>query len=284
MPTSSDEEDIEEQDEEEGSFFHKNWNLATVPRRIIAEVLGTALLVLPKALGGVASEVALPGQVNYTSRGLADGLALLSLILIFGDVSGAHFNPVVSFAFMLRRAFPWYWVPLYWLCQITGGILGALMVKAVFGDVNNLGVPSLSRVTVVQAWGLEALLSFFLVTVILHSSSRGQVLGPQAAFAVAAVVMLAGLLASPLSGAMLNPAVGLGLCFASWDMARSWIWVAGPFLGSTVATAVAYLVHPHLAKRERRAAQGLGRHPPAHEHPHPQQHQAAAAHSEADVA
>ncbi len=101
-------------------------------RRLVAEVLGTFLLVLAgagAAVVGAATHVAI-GRVAAVS---APGLTVLAVILFMGAVSGAHLNPVVSIAFALRGDFPWRGFPGYVLAQLLGGTLAVLFLLAVSG-------------------------------------------------------------------------------------------------------------------------------------------------------
>src|SRR5271166_113754 len=85
-------------------------------RRVFAEVLGTFLLVLAAAGGGLLHA---KGQISLSAAVVAPGLTVLAVILFMGAVSGAHLNPVVSIAFALRRDFLWYRVPLYIGAQLV---------------------------------------------------------------------------------------------------------------------------------------------------------------------
>ena len=114
---------------------------------------------------------------------------------------------MVSFAFALRRDFPWRRVPGYILAQLLGGTLAVLFLLAMFGDVGSLGAtvpgPGISNT---QATLMELVLTAGLVSTILGTASRAQNLGPISAFGVAAYIVLAGLWSSPVSGASMNPA------------------------------------------------------------------------------
>src|SRR5919201_5411132 len=85
-------------------------------RRLFSELLGTFFLVLVAAGGGMMSE-AFPGTISRQAAVVAPGLMVLAIILFMGKVSGAHLNPAVSFAFALRRDFPWWRVPWYIVVQ-----------------------------------------------------------------------------------------------------------------------------------------------------------------------
>src|SRR5262245_526314 len=81
-------------------------------RRLFSEVLGTFMLVLVAAGGGMMSQ-AFPGVISHSAAVVAPGLMVLAIILFMGKISGAHLNPAVSIAFAVRRDFPWLPLPGY---------------------------------------------------------------------------------------------------------------------------------------------------------------------------
>src|SRR5215467_1123544 len=99
-------------------------------RRLFSEVLGTFMLVLVAAGGGMMSQ-AFPGTISRSAAVVAPGLMVMGIIMFMGKVSGAHLNPAVSIAFALRRDFPWWRVPGYIVVQLLGATLAALFLQAV---------------------------------------------------------------------------------------------------------------------------------------------------------
>src|SRR5215467_2691609 len=108
-------------------------------RRLFSELLGTFLLVIVAAGGGMMSH-AFPNTISRTAAVVAPGLMVLGIILFMGKVSGAHLNPAISLAFSLRGDFPWRRVPGYVVVQLIGASLAALFlhevieVSATFGS------------------------------------------------------------------------------------------------------------------------------------------------------
>src|SRR5689334_15900380 len=96
-------------------------------RRLVAEVAGTFALVFV-AVGGDAMASLAGAQISTAARAVAPGLMVGALIYAIGDVSGAHFNPVVTAAFALKRLFPPRLVVAYWMAQLVGGLAAALVV------------------------------------------------------------------------------------------------------------------------------------------------------------
>jgi aquaporin Z len=93
-------------------------------RRLFLELLGTFMLVLVAAGGGLLHG---KGQISLAAAVVAPGLMVLAIILFMGAVSGAHLNPAVSLAFAVRGDFPWKRVPGYIIVQLVGGHAGVLV-------------------------------------------------------------------------------------------------------------------------------------------------------------
>jgi aquaporin Z len=226
-------------------------------RRLFAELLGTFLLVLVAAGAAVVDELT-HGQVGRTAAVTAPALMVIAVILFMGAVSGAHLNPVVTLAFAARRDFHWRRAPGYILAQLAGALLAALTLRATFGTAAHLGStlpgPDFSST---QAFVVEVLLTFGLVSTILGSSSTAQNLGPLSAIAVGAYIALAGLWASPVSGASMNPARSLGPAIVDGHLEHLWIYLTAPTLGAAVAVGAATILRgPGGGPSGTRAAQG----------------------------
>ena len=104
-------------------------------KRSVCEGLGTGLLVAAVVGSGIMGERLAGGNVAIAllANTIATGAALAALILTFGSVSGAHFNPVVSLAIALRGQMPWPEVPFYVVAQFSGGLLGTILAHLMFG-------------------------------------------------------------------------------------------------------------------------------------------------------
>ena len=105
-------------------------------RQLAAEALGTALLLAVVIGSGVMGEQLSGGSVAIALLGntLSTGAALVVLITIFGPISGAHFNPVVSLAFALRREIPFQTAFAFIFAQILGAVAGVYAAHAMFGQ------------------------------------------------------------------------------------------------------------------------------------------------------
>ena len=232
-------------------------NLSHEWRRLFAESLGTFLLVLVAAGGPVVAAHS-HGEVSQVAYVTAPGLMVMAIILFMGLISGAHLNPVVSVAFALRQEFPWRRVPGYVVAQIVGAVLACLLLWALVGKVGMLGATEPGRgIGDLQAMGMEAALTFGLLSTILGTASGAQNAGPLSALAVGGYIALAGLWSSPISGASMNPVRSLGPDLVMGDFSHYWVYVLGPLLGALVAVLCAYVLRgpggdPHAAL----AAQG----------------------------
>ena len=226
-------------------------------RRLFAELFGTFLLVTVGA-GGAVLEAKTNGGIGRVAEVTAPGLLVMAVILFMGAVSGAHLNPIVSVAFALRRDFQWRRVPGYLAAQLIGAVLACLLLRALFGTVGHLGatLPQ-PGFTTTQAFVVEAVLSLGLLSTILGTASTAQNVGPLAALAVGGYIVLAGLWASPASGAAMNPARSLGPDLVRGEFNQLWPYLAGPSLGMLIAVAVAQILRgPGGDPDASKAAQG----------------------------
>ncbi len=209
-------------------------------RRLFSETLGTFMLVLVAAGGGILHA---KGQISLAAAVVAPGLMVLAIILFMGAISGAHLNPVVSLAFALRGDFPWRRLPGYIATQLIGATLACLFLLAVFGNVEHLGAtlpgPGYHDW---QALLMEIALTAVLVSVILGTASAAQNVGTIGALGVGGYIALAGLWSAPVSGTSMNPARSFGPALVSWDWSSYWVYLAGPLLGAMIAVGCAVVL------------------------------------------
>jgi aquaporin Z len=151
-------------------------------RRLFSELLGTFMLVLVAAGGGILHA---KGQISLAAAVVAPGLMVMAIILFMGAVSGAHLNPAVSLAFAVRSDFRWRRVPGYIIVQLLGATLACLFLLAVFGNVEHLGAtlpgPGYHDW---QAFLMEIALTAGLLSVILGTASAAQNVGALGALGV----------------------------------------------------------------------------------------------------
>src|SRR6195256_2084483 len=107
----------------------------SLSRRLVAECVGTSMLLAAVVGSGIMGDRLSGGNVAIAllANAVATGAALVALILTFGPISGAHFNPVVSVADAVEGGLPWSETLPYILAQITGGIGGSILAHGMFG-------------------------------------------------------------------------------------------------------------------------------------------------------
>jgi aquaporin Z len=226
-------------------------------RALFAEMWGTFLLVLVGA--GAVVVASMTGEISKGMEVIAPGLTVMVIIYFMGTVSGAHINPAVTLAFALRRHFPWKRVPLYISAQIVGGLLAALFLKAIFGNIGNLGAtlpyPGL------ETWKLfviEMVLTTGLVNTILGTASGPGNVGNNGAIAIGGYIALAGLWAGPLTGASMNAVRTLAPDIIRGDLqTTTWIYVLATLTGAFIAVGFEWILKGKPSEHADKEAQGM---------------------------
>ena len=202
-------------------------------KRLVAEFLGTFGLVFA-GTGAIVINHATHGEVTHVGIALTFGLIVLAMIYTFGDVSGAHINPVVTVAFAVARRFPWNAVAGYVTAQITGALAASGLIRLLFPHDENLGA-TLPAGSVAQSFILEMVLSFFLMLVILSVSTGAKEKGITAGIAIGAVIGLEAMFAGPICGASMNPARSLAPAVVSGHFETLWLYLAAPVVGAILS-------------------------------------------------
>ena len=205
-------------------------------KRYLSEFLGTFALVFA-GTGAIVINAASSGAIGHVGIALTFGLVILAMIYAFGDVSGAHFNPAVTTAFAVAGRFAWREVPAYVVAQIAGAFAASGLLRALFPGDEKLGT-TLPAGSAGQSFVLEAVLTFFLVLVILRVSTGAKEKGITAGIAIGSVIGLDALFGGPISGASMNPARSLAPAVVSGHLQHLWLYIAGPLLGALLATFV----------------------------------------------
>lgn len=226
-------------------------------RRWISEFIGTFFLVIVAA-GAPMMNVAFDQSVGRVAAVVAPGVMVMAMIMYMGKVSGAHFNPAVTLAFSIRGDFPWKRVPGYLVFQVAGAVVALVVAQAVIGvSASNGGTYPAATTTPMAAFWMELILTFGLLSVILGTASGAQNIGIIGAIGVGGYIALAGLWASPLSGASMNPWRTLGPDIVANDYTAVWVYLAGPLLGALLAVGAASLLRgPGGGRVGSLAAQG----------------------------
>jgi MIP family channel proteins len=207
-------------------------------RLLLAEAIGTFALVFAGA-GAIVVD-ARTHALGHVGVAITFGLVIMVMIYAVGHVSGAHFNPAVSFSFGLTRHFPWPRVFAYWTVQIAGALLAAALIRASLGDDAHVGatLPSGSQG---QSFVWELVLTFFLMFVIMAVATDTRAVGEAAAIAIGGTVGLDAMFGGPISGASMNPARSIGPAVVSGDLHALWLYIVAPILGAA-AGALTYQV------------------------------------------
>lgn len=211
-----------------------------IARRAGAELVGTFALVFA-GCGAIVANSLTNGAVSHAGVSLVFGLIVAAMIYANGHLSGAHFNPAVTLAFTLTRHFPGKLLPVYWLSQLAGAILGAGLLRLLYGNVAALGstVPAGSAL---QSFVLEIVLTFMLMYVIMAVATDTRAVGQAAALAIGGTVTLDALFGGPISGASMNPARSLAPALVAGGAPDQWVYVAGPVLGAAAGALVYQLL------------------------------------------
>ena len=208
----------------------------SLARALVAEVIGTFALVFAGA-GAIVVD-AKTGALGHVGVSLVFGLVIMVMIYAVGHVSGAHFNPAVTFAFSLSRHFPWRHAAGYCAAQVTGAILAAALLRSSLGNTAYLGA-TLPAGSQAQSFLWEVVLTFFLMFVIMAVATDTRAFGEAAAIAVGGTVGLDALFGGPISGASMNPARSLGPALVSGNLHALWLYIVAPPLGAALG-ALAY--------------------------------------------
>ena len=217
----------------------------SLARRVFAEFLGTAFLVAAVIGSGIMADRLANGNVALAllANTIATGAALVALILAFGQVSGAHFNPVVTLMDALEKGLPWAETPYYVAGQLVGGVIGAVVAHLMFA------LPAISLSRHVRS-GPTQVFSEFVATFGLMSIIWGcsRLRTGAVAFAVGAYITAAYWFTASTSFA--NPAVTIARCLSdTFSGIRPsdvpWFLIA-QFLGGIAATMVFRWLVPNL--------------------------------------
>ncbi len=203
-------------------------------RRYAAEFVGTfGIVFAPVALAATGH---LPGGASgLMAASWVSGLAVLAMIYALGHISAAHFNPAVTLGFAVSERFPWRYVLPYCAAQFGGGIAAAGLVALLFGSGHGAHVPA--NGSLIRAVSVEAILTFFLMLVIISVATDRRANGAVAGLAIGLTVVFDVLIGGPVTGGSMNPARSLGpaLFAGGAALANYWIYVIGPCAGAILA-------------------------------------------------
>jgi len=203
-------------------------------RNYLTEFIGTFFLVLTIGLTVIPELPLAP---------LAIGASLMIMVYMGGHVSGAHYNPAVSFAVFLRGKMASAGELVgYWVSQVLGAVAAALVVRALLGQT--FAPAPGAGVAVTSALLVEFLFTFALALVVLNAAVSARTHGNSFyGLAIGFTVTVGAFAGGGISGGAFNPAVGIGpilvqSMLGDGSLGNLWIYLVGPLLGGTVAVAV----------------------------------------------
>lgn len=181
----------------------------TLPRRLVAEALGSALLLVAVVGSGIMAERLSEGNIALAllANTIATGAALVALILTFGPISGAHFNPAVTLSDAIAGGTAWRHAPAYIFVQCAGALAGVAAAHLMFGE------PLFSASRHVRAGGGQ-LLGEFIATFGLLAVIWGCVRFRPASVPFAVAAWITGAYWFTSSTSFANPAVTLARSFS----------------------------------------------------------------------
>ena len=213
----------------------------------VAEAIGTFMLVL------VGTAVATAATLGKNTAGsaydsfavaMSFGLILIAIVGAIGQISGAHVNPAVTLGLATAGKFPWRCVVPYWIAQLAGAVIAALVVWIAYGHGayadSHLGAPSpVHGADSMQVLLVEALIAFILVFTVISTATDPRVPAGTATIAIGFSLAAGVLLGGPVSGGAGNPARALGPMIVAGTFPIWFFYTAGPLIGGVLA-ALAY--------------------------------------------
>lgn len=203
-------------------------------RRYLTEFIGTFFLVFTIGLTVTAGAPMAP---------LAIGSSLMIMVYMGGHVSGAHYNPAVSLALLLRGKLESVGEFVgYVASQIAGAIVAALATYVITGQA--LKVAPADSASTIGALLIEILFTFALALVVLNVAASAKTKGNSFyGLAIGFTIVVGAFAGGPISGGAFNPAVGTGpilvdAMVGGGSLAHLWLYLVGPFLGGALAAGV----------------------------------------------
>ena len=230
------------------------------PRAYLAEAIATYGLVFFGPLSVILAIASFGEELTTQSVlfiSLGHGGAIALMVYTFGHVSGAHINPAVTIPMMITRKIGIADGIGYIISQLIGAVAAAATLKAILPELGakvnfaTQGGPSeLINNSIGSGFAIEAILTFFLVTVIFMTAVHKKASPGWHGFTIGGMVFLIHLIAVPLTGASVNPARTFGPALISGFWEFHWLYWAAPILGGIIAGLIMNYVFVNKAEKE----------------------------------
>jgi aquaporin-4 len=229
------------------------------PRNWFAEGIATYCLVFFGPLSVMLSVVAFGDGLSTEAIlmiSFAHGSAIGLMVYAFGHVSGAHINPAVTIPMIITRKIGIADGVGYIVLQLVGAVAAAFTLKAVLPELGaavNFGTQApgeLINFSATSAVGLEAIFTFFLVTVIFMTAVHKKAAAGIQGISIGGMVFLLHIVGVPLTGASMNPARTFGPALASGFWEFHWVYWVGPIIGGIIAGLIMNYVFVKKAEAE----------------------------------
>lgn len=203
-------------------------------KNYITELIGTFFLVFVVGLTVAQGTPFAP---------IAIGVTLMVMVYMGGHISGAHYNPAVTLAVLMRGSIGIKEAMLYMISQIIGGLLAGLATFYLLGGAINIA-PN-ARFTSYQVLFVEVIFTFALALTVLNvATSKDHPNNSFYGLAIGSAVIIAAFAGGAISGGAFNPAVALGQNIISSNFDNLWLYTVGPFTGAALAALVFKLTNP----------------------------------------
>ncbi|KAK1355515.1 putative aquaporin NIP-type [Heracleum sosnowskyi] len=214
---------------------------AVTLQKILAEVVGTYFVIFA-GCGSVVVNKLYGGSITFPGICVTWGLIVMVMIYTVGHVSGAHFNPAVTFTQAVFKRFPWKLVPYYIVSQVAGSLLASFTLTLLFDVDHKSYFGTLPAGSNTQSLIIEIIISSILMFVICGVATDDRANGHFAGVVIGMTIILNVFVAGPISGASMNPARSLGPAFVMHEFKGIWVYIVGPTVGIMFGAAIYQLL------------------------------------------